>query len=258
MHCHIYIHTTLKESITLILFSLCSTLRGSIIVTSISFCTTLRESIVITLLSFSKKPDVSPDSMVKSRWSLPEGPHEYYACKVVIMKIIYCLFNSVWILAIRGFTATFQVIVKLTVAVEIFGHVKMVCCKVCSQEDEVIRIYFSFLQQLLLWIRSNSIFVVLIKKATGWPTHPENPRRPWKTLDCPCPWKTLKLQPTPEKLCSEADFRVKIFGLAVLLRFWFGVDYVSSLLIGMDSEETIDGHTGGFRGVRHPQCFPCL
>jgi len=34
------------------------------------------------------------------------------------------------------------------------------------------------------------------------------------------PSKTLKLQPTPERFCSEVDFRVKtISGLAVLL--WF-------------------------------------
>jgi len=35
------------------------------------------------------------------------------------------------------------------------------------------------------------------------------PWKPWKTLktlDSVCPWKTLKLHPTPEKLCSEADF----------------------------------------------------
>ena len=36
-----------------------------------------------------------------------------------------------------------------------------------------------------------------------WPT---NPGRPWITLDFVCPWKTLKLRPTPEKLCSEANF----------------------------------------------------
>ena len=70
------------------------------------------------------------------------------------------------------------------------------------------------------------------------------------------PWKTLKFQPTPEKLCSEADLLVKILGLAVLLRFSFGVDYVSSLLTGMDSDKTIDGHTGGFRGCDTPNTFP--
>ena len=32
------------------------------------------------------------------------------------------------------------------------------------------------------------------------------PGRPSKTLDFVCPWKTLKLQPTPENLCSGANF----------------------------------------------------
>ena len=35
----------------------------------------------------------------------------------------------------------------------------------------------------------------------------EDPEKPW-ILFAPgkIPWKTLKLHPTPEKLCSEADF----------------------------------------------------
>jgi len=38
-----------------------------------------------------------------------------------------------------------------------------------------------------------------------------------------CWVQTLKLQPTPEKLCSEADLRVKIFGFACLFSVnWHG------------------------------------
>jgi len=37
--------------------------------------------------------------------------------------------------------------------------------------------------------------------------------KPWKTLGFLFPWKTLKLQHTPEKLCSEADFP--------RINFWF-------------------------------------
>jgi len=52
-----------------------------------------------------------------------------------------------------------------------------------------------------------------------------DPKKPW-IFFAPgkIPWKTMKLQPSPEKLCSEADFRVKILGLAILLRFLFAVD----------------------------------
>ena len=49
----------------------------------------------------------------------------------------------------------------------------------------------------------------------------EDPEKPW-IFFAPgeIPWKTLKLQPTPEKLCSEADFDASIFGFAVLLHFY--------------------------------------
>ena len=49
-----------------------------------------------------------------------------------------------------------------------------------------------------------------------------DPEKPWIFFapgKIPC--ETLKLQPTPEKLRSEADFDVSIFGLAVLLHFLF-------------------------------------
>ena len=51
-----------------------------------------------------------------------------------------------------------------------------------------------------------------------WPT---NPGRPWITLDFVCPWKTLKLRPTPEKYVLKQIFRASIFWLAVLFHFLF-------------------------------------
>ena len=40
---------------------------------------------------------------------------------------------------------------------------------------------------------------------TGWPTNPEDPEKRW-IFFAPgkIPWKTLKIEPTPEK-CSESD-----------------------------------------------------
>ena len=85
----------------------------------------------------------------------------------------------------------------------------------------------------------------------------EDPEKPWIFfVPGKIPWKSLKLQPTPEKLCCEADFCAKIFEIAVLLRFLIGVVYVSSLLIGMDSEETIDGDIGWLRGCNTLNAFP--
>ena len=50
----------------------------------------------------------------------------------------------------------------------------------------------------------------------------EDPETPW-ILYAPgeMPWKTLKLQPTPEKLYFEADFDASIFGFSVLLHLLF-------------------------------------
>ena len=55
-----------------------------------------------------------------------------------------------------------------------------------------------------IWFASTKVYHVI----AGWPTNPENPHRPRNNLDFLCSWKTLKLQLTPEKLCSEADFPV--------------------------------------------------
>ena len=50
----------------------------------------------------------------------------------------------------------------------------------------------------------------------------EDAEKPW-ILFAPgkIPWKTLKLQPIPEKLWSETDFPCINFGLAELLHFLF-------------------------------------
>ena len=48
----------------------------------------------------------------------------------------------------------------------------------------------------------NSMYV-----STGWQQTLEDPEKPWILFSLgKIPWKTLKLQPTPEKLCSEVDF----------------------------------------------------
>ena len=52
----------------------------------------------------------------------------------------------------------------------------------------------------------------------------EDPEKPWILfVQGKIPWKTLKVQPNPEKLCSDADFDTSIFGLAVLLHFFIPV-----------------------------------
>ena len=45
----------------------------------------------------------------------------------------------------------------------------------------------------------------------------EDPEKPWNLFPPgKVPWKTLKIQPTPEKLCSEVDFpRINFWPLFV-------------------------------------------
>jgi len=52
----------------------------------------------------------------------------------------------------------------------------------------------------------------------------EDPEKPW-ILFVPgeIPWKTLKLQPTPEELCSEADFPCLTFWPCSAVAFFIPV-----------------------------------
>ena len=59
----------------------------------------------------------------------------------------------------------------------------------------------------------------IAERNSGWPTNPERPWKPWILLPPPreIPWKLLKLQHTPEKLCSEADFpRVNVWSCSAV------------------------------------------
>ena len=77
----------------------------------------------------------------------------------------------------------------------------------------------------------------------------KKPWKPWKTLQKPwilfapgkSPWKTLKLQPTPEKLCSETDFPC--------INFWpcSAVAFFIPLMQGRSIYEVIGG--GGKNSV---------
>ena len=74
---------------------------------------------------------------------------------------------------------------------------------------------------------------------------PWKPRKTMKTLDFVCPWKntleTLKLHPTPEKLCSEANFSC--------INFWpcSAVAFFISVMQGRRIYEVIGG--GGKNSV---------
>ena len=50
----------------------------------------------------------------------------------------------------------------------------------------------------------------------------EDPEKPWILFASgKMPWKTLVLHPTPENYVLKQIFRASIFGLAVLLHFFF-------------------------------------
>ena len=61
--------------------------------------------------------------------------------------------------------ATFQVIIKLAVAVERFLHVQEVCCEVLLEENEVIKNEFDFLcwsnhsEDCLLFLSKKAMFL---------------------------------------------------------------------------------------------------
>ena len=73
-----------------------------------------------------------------------------------------------------------------------------------------LKFFYYFSYCVLGFISTHTLYhchLKVSKTSPGWPTNPGNPGRPW-IFFAPrkMPWKTLELQPTPEKSCSSADF----------------------------------------------------
>jgi len=84
----------------------------------------------------------------------------------------------------------------------------------------------------------------------------ENPEKPWIFFaPVKIPWKTLKLKHAPEKLCFEADFLCTNIWPYSTAAFLILGRQSRPLLTSVDSDGTIDRHTGGCRGCNTLNAF---
>ena len=89
------------------------------------------------------------------------------------------------------------------------------------------------------------------------------PLKPWKTLKNPgfslplekYPEESRNYNPPLTNYVLKQISHVQIFGHAVLLHFLILGRMSLPLLTGMDSDNAIGGHTGGYRGCETPSAF---